>query len=170
MVEYWKTVKGFEGRYEVSSLGRVRSIPPMVKHPKIRKKFLDKDGYEGCSLRGDGKYFTKKVHRLVAEAFIPNQENEREINHKNGDKKDNRVENLEWVSHSENQRHKNRVLKKYNNGWRPPKKVMNQETGEVFSSYIEAAESVGLKKSCAISNAISRNGTCGGFRWKKITA
>lgn len=167
-MEEWKEIKGFEGRYEVSSLGRIRSIPPMSKKIRIRKNFVDKDGYEGCLLRSPNKYNTKKVHRLVAEAFIPNPDAKHEVNHKNGNKKDNRAANLEWASHSENQRHKNRVLKKYN-GWRPPKKVMNQETGEIFGSYIEAAESVGLKKSCAISNAISRNGTCGGFHWEQIT-
>ena len=94
-MEEWKEIKGFEGRYEVSSLGRIRSVPPMSKKIRLRKNFVDKDGYEGCTLRSSKKYHTKKVHRLVAEAFIPNPDAKYEVNHKNGDKKDNRVTNLE---------------------------------------------------------------------------
>ena len=162
MAEYWKAVKGFEGRYEVSSLGRVRSIPPMAKHPKIRKKFLDKDGYEGCSLRGDGKYFVKKVHRLVAEAFIPNQENKRENNHKNGDKKDNRAENLEWVSPSENRIHALKTLGRRTTG----KKCVCIETGEFFESMMQAEKATGVPHQNIQKCVVGKRTQAGGYHWK----
>ena len=63
-----------------------------------------------------------------------------------------------------------RVLKHYGNGWRPPKKVMNVDTGVIFDSFAEAAESLGVKKSSGICIAISRSGTYKGYHWKKINA
>ena len=115
-METYKDIKGFEGLYQVSNLGNVKSLEKShksgfmgrgitVRPEKIRKLSKDKDGYMCVSLSLNGKVFSKKVHRLVAEAFIPNPSKKHEVNHKNLLKNDNRVDNLEWCSRSENQKH-----------------------------------------------------------------
>lgn len=100
--EEWRWVVGQEGRYKVSNLGRVRSY---VKGGRIRNPHTTNCGYYIVELFIDGEIKGKLVHRLVAEAFIPNPENKRTVNHKNGKKDDNRAVNLEWMTYSENIKH-----------------------------------------------------------------
>ena len=100
--EEWRWVVGQEGKYKVSNLGRVRSF---VKGGRIKTPHKTKCGYFLVELFIDGKLSGRLIHRLVAEAFIPNSENKKTVNHKNGNKADNRVENLEWMTHSENVKH-----------------------------------------------------------------
>ena len=101
-IEPWKDIEGFEG-YQVSMKGRIRSLKG--KEPKILKFGSGTGGYLKVDLRKDNKTYTKRVHKLVAETFIPNPEGKTEVNHINGDKTDNRYFNLEWVSRSENIKH-----------------------------------------------------------------
>lgn len=105
MVEEWRNVVGFEGLYEVSNFGRVRH-----KNGQEIGGSLNSYGYRAYSLFKDGKRYTCKGHRLVAEAFIPNPEGKRNVNHKDGDRDNNFVDNLEWVTHGENERHARQEL------------------------------------------------------------
>jgi hypothetical protein len=124
-MEKWAAVVGFDGAYEVSSFGKVRSLPRSVdavsRWGTVRQmRFTGKElnavpgnhGYPKVSLRSLGKTTYALVHVLVATAFIgPKPSQKHQINHKNGDKIDNRVENLEWVTPQENVIHRCRVLK-----------------------------------------------------------
>ena len=92
--------------YFVSKDGEV------YRYNRKRKLIKDKDGYLQVNLWVNGKGYGKKVHRLVAETFIPNPEKKLQVNHINGIKTDNRIENLEWVTASENQLHRTHILKK----------------------------------------------------------
>ena len=101
--EIWKPIKDFEGYYEVSNMGRVRSLNyKRTGKEKILKNIGDYKGYLEIVLTKNGKQKQFKVHRLVAEAFIPNPENKPCIDHINTVKSDNRVENLRWVTYKEN--------------------------------------------------------------------
>lgn len=102
--EIWKPIGGYEGLYEVSNKGRVRSFHNATCKTKDKDGILRqfKGTYYSVSLHKDKKQKTHDVHRLVADAFLPNPNNLPEVNHKNEDKLDNRVENLEWVTHKYN--------------------------------------------------------------------
>jgi hypothetical protein len=104
----WEDVKGYEGRYQVSDSGLVRSLNYRGVKGVIKELVLtnDKKGYMNVPLTiGHNGTTQFKVHRLVAQAFLPNPDKLPQVNHKNGIKADNRVENLEWISNLENMRH-----------------------------------------------------------------
>lgn len=96
MQEIWKDVVGFEGYYKVSNLGNVLSLRRKYSGEHLMSPSLDSLGYAVVCLRKNGYKGNKKVHRLVAEAFIPNTDNLPQINHKDENKANNRVDNLEW--------------------------------------------------------------------------
>lgn len=112
--EIWKDIPDYEGLYQVSNLGRIKSLERYVYRPtinvyqkhntKILKTCLNNDGYRHLHLKNEGKIKDFLVHRLVALAFIPNPENKTQIDHINTVRTDNRVENLRWVTPSENVR------------------------------------------------------------------
>lgn len=105
MEEKWKPIVGYEGFYEVSNLGKVRSLKRNGTNGKSLVLCKDKDGYPMCVLAVLGKNKTNKVHRLVAKAFITNPENKPCVNHINNNRSDNRVTNLEWSTIAENNSH-----------------------------------------------------------------
>ena len=106
--EEWRDVENYEGKYQISNLGRLRSFARSVE-PLIFAPHYDKDGYIMYGLRRNGKIYTKKAHRLVASAFIPNKDNLPQINHIDEDKTNNRVSNLEWCSHLYNSRYGTKI-------------------------------------------------------------
>lgn len=111
--EIWKVIPESEGKYEVSNLGNFKSVERIVKkwngfrrvRERILKTGLTKDGYVQVRLFTRGKFRSLKAHRFIAEAFIPNPENKPCVNHINSIRTDNRIENLEWCTHSENLKH-----------------------------------------------------------------
>jgi hypothetical protein len=142
MVEHWRQIADHEN-YMISSLGNVMNI--------TTKRLLtshEQHGYKKITLNytidGIIRHFNLRIHRLVAEAFIPNPENKKEVNHKNRNKQDNTVENLEWATPSENMRHHNASG---GNRHQVELQMMHSETGEVlvFSSLHEAGRHFNLK-------------------------
>lgn len=132
VMETWKNINGFEGLYEISTKGRIKSLGngkstnPNQCLEKIIKTGLSRNGYIKCKLHKDGKRYYYNVHRLVALNFIQNIDNKKEVNHKDGNKKNNSVENLEWVTSSENQKHafKNGLQKRvYGSAHKQSKKI-----------------------------------------------
>lgn len=163
MQEEWRPVVGYEEDYEVSNTGRVRSID-RVRIGKSRsgnlftyrikgkeKKLLDSwDGYLETHLQHteDGKChnYYARVHRLVAEAFILNPDNLPQVNHKDGNKKNNCVDNLEWVTESQNTQHAIRELHghwQHKNGACTDVRVKCLNTGKWYDTEVEAAKDIG---------------------------
>ena len=105
MEEVWRDVKGYEGLYRVSNLGRVISNRINCGEPKEIAQTKNSKGYFSCQLWKNNIPATKRINRLVAEAFIPNPLDKKEVNHKDADKSNNSVENLEWVTRQENMQH-----------------------------------------------------------------
>lgn len=115
--EMWKDIPGYEGYYQVSNRGKVRSVARTIKYSgrwgkttktiggKLKKLVKDKNGYLRTSLYKNGKSIRRGSHQLVAWAFLPNPQKLTCINHKNGIKDDNRVENLEWCTPEYNENH-----------------------------------------------------------------
>lgn len=123
-------------------------------------------GYRQVKMYSNGKRKSVYVHRLVAEFFIPNPDNKPEVNHKNGIRDDNRIENLEWVTHEENMIHSRDVLK--NHPANNTIAILNVTTGIVYESLSEAERATGIPKP-NISRVINGGRkTAGGCKWRIV--
>jgi hypothetical protein len=158
-----KEVVGFEGLYFVSDDGVL-----FGSDMKKRKSAINaQTGYVQQMLRKDKKQYMRYMHRLVAEAFIPNPNRLREVNHKDGNKLNNAVSNLEWVSRSQNMKHS------YETGLRPTTKIAAYtKSGEfvrAFQSEREAVDFCGVNYNAGISNCLRGiTKTAHGYKWKYI--
>lgn len=158
MEEIWKNIQGYEGLYQVSNLGRIKSLNYNHKNiEKILKYGIDTSGYKVVNLWKDGKGKTKTIHRLVAIHFISNPNNYPVINHIDENKQNNNITNLEWCTYKYNINYSSRDghaiserMKNNNNAIK--KKVKCITTGEVFDAVIEAARKYNIDRS-SISKA-----------------
>ena len=137
-IELWKDIEGFEG-YQVSNQGNIRSLKG--KEPKILKPYDNGYGYLYINLYKNNKMYAKRVHKLVAEAFIPNtEEGKTEVNHINGNKTDNRLINLEFVSRSENIKHSYETGLKFTNDILDNRPCICLNNGAIYPSIKLASE------------------------------
>lgn len=132
----WKDVEGFEGLYRVSNEGVLMSLPRWGTKGGIVKRIRTDTGYEKYILCKDGKVYTKRVHRLLAQHFIANPENKPYINHIDGNPLNNTLDNLEWVTPKENSQHAVRTgLINAKGENHPQAKLTDQEVLEIRDLY-----------------------------------
>lgn len=178
MQEEWKDIVGFEGIYQISNFGRVKSLPKLVErgkwgsftlperllHPNVNKS----RGYVEITLgtkKCPGRRF--KVHRLVAEAFIPNPDNLPEVNHKDENKENNKVDNLEWCTRKYNANYGTNFERGAKTQGVPV--IAYNDTEELyFYSQKEASRQLGVQQS-NIAHSLKSHCRCGGYYWKYAT-
>jgi hypothetical protein len=148
--------------------GRIAKLQPRIKE----------NGYPYVILRKDGLNYTKTIHRIVAESFIPNPDNKQTVNHKNGNKTDNRVENLEWATQSENIKHAYRVLKRQiNKNWlgkfgknNPKSKIViqlfNKNIIAEFNGLHEAERQTHINRVSIKLVCQGKRNSAGGYQWR----
>ncbi len=176
-MEQWKDIHGCEGLYQVSSLGRVRSLPrtiiDRIRTRRLRGRLLSpgerRDGYRHVVLCNQEKGMrVTSIHRLIALHFISAIEGKTYVNHKNGVKTDNMVENLEWCTQRENIKHS------FDSLGRIPKStpVVQESTKgrriKVFPSGVTAANETGISKTRISAAVTGQAKTAGGYRWRYL--
>ena len=144
----WRTINGYEGLYEVSSEGEVASLRfNHTNNRKIIRQSCNTNGYRIVKLYKHGNKNTTRVHRLVAQAFLPNPNGYDQVNHKDGVRTNNCMQNLEWVDNSENQKHSVYCLHtNYFAKVNKPIKVRDSETNKLYRSISEASRDTGVSK------------------------
>ena len=188
MEEIWKPVVGWEDSYEVSNLGNIKSLDRYITTKNghqlyikqtIIKKRINNCGYERVELNKNGKGKMYSIHRLVAEAFLENFNKNLQVNHKNGIKTDNRIQNLEMVTAKENQRHSYNVLKtkpsmqghfgsSHVRSIKVKQYDLNDNYIKTWNSLIEASKQLNINPSCISNNCRNRRKTAGGYIWKYV--
>lgn len=175
ILEEWKHISGYEGLYRVSNFGNVMSL----YRDKLLRPRRHSGGYMRVHLSKNGESKDFYIHRLVALEFIHNPENKPEVNHKDGNKDNNHVSNLEWSTHSENQKHSfdnglnkspkamlGKFGKNHNNSKSVSKYCLDGNFIEEYGSMLEAERETGIK-ACGISECCRGNQkTSGGYIWK----
>ena len=185
-MEVWKDIAGYEGLYQVSNMGRVKSLerfvqnhgkmqhhPEQVKEPSEKKRKDRRQGYLGLILYKNNIGKNCYVHRLVAMAFIPNPGNKETVNHKNGNKHDNRACNLEWNTYKENNEHAyttglNDCNHRRNCKGSTPVSQYDEDMNliKTYPSMREAERQTGID-CAAISLGVIKGWKYGGYIWKK---
>lgn len=175
MEEIWKDISGFEGYYQISNLGNLRSIDRFVtrsgKKMHIKGRIMrpyNNGGYHQYLLRKDGKSFGAWAHREVAKAFIPNPDNLPCVNHKDENPSNNRVDNLEWCTYGYNLAYNDLAKRKAIDKRKPI--LQYSKDGEFIREWSharEAAETLGLNKRAIYECCAGRSKTSGGYIWKR---
>jgi len=177
MTEHWQIIPDFDGKYLISKTGRVFSV--FANKEMMLEKH--RSGYLRVGLYKNHKQIHCLIHRLVAETYIDNPNKKLFVNHIDGNKQNNAVQNLEWVTASENQKHAYKIgLQKVNvkaahlvaHEQTKRKVAMLDERGkilDVFDSIKEAAKSIGMNDGTHISAvARGKRAVCGGYKWRYI--
>lgn len=172
MKEVWKDIPGYEGLYQASTYGRIRSLPRATTHGKIRKLSKHKSGYLVFSAWKQGKPKYISVHRAVAEAFIPNPNGYQQVNHKDEIKTNNQVNNLEWCTPKYNTNygtgHKRATLAETNG--KGSKQVLQIKDGNVIHIWESANECQrhGFNQGYISACCRGEHKKAYGFEWKYL--
>lgn len=172
-MEIWKDIDGYEGFYQVSNLGKVRSLDRYARNGRFfeGKTLSSCDngcGYLVVNLQVDGKNKMHTVHRLVAKAFIPNEHNLPQVNHKDGDKSNNNIDNLEWCNNSMNMKHAYKIglVERPFGRKQRSKEIICVETGVHYIDSIEAGKAIKRNSSSIRECCRGERKTCGGYHWR----
>ena len=180
MEEEWKDIPGYEGLYQASSLGRIKSLPRNDEIPRwkgystIRKQFI-KNKYYQVNLSKNGRTRWHAVHRLVALAFLPNPNNYPQVNHKDEIQTNNNVSNLEWCDQKYNMNYgtvKHRIShSKLTRDYKT--KVIQIKDGKpiaIFNSSYDAQRKTGIEPAaiCKVCRGIPKYKTAGGYEWRRV--
>lgn len=163
--EIWKDIKEYEGLYQVSNYGNIKSFKRKTRNLKPYKTYRGYYGIKLCKNHQTKQFF---VHRLVAEAFIPNPYNKPQVNHINGNKTDNNIVNLEWATSSEN------IIHAYSTGLSKGKAIpilqfdKNGDLVEFWSSQTEAGRALNIKQSDISRCCNLKSKTANNFIWRKL--
>lgn len=181
MEEIWKDIPSYEGYYQVSNLGRFRSLPRAIRYKSNgtrnypgRQLLTEttKDNYQRITLMKEGVKVRYQAHRLIALTFIPNPENKPFINHIDGNKSNNVIQNLEWCTSSENMIHADITGLRDMSGHQPSnsKKIKCIETGETFPSYGKAVKWLGKSPTSisALRRGVVKCGKAFNYHWELI--
>ena len=179
-MERWKDIKGYEGIYQVSDLGRVKRIGRYKNQSgaewesgKILSPANNQKGYYFVNLSQNNKTAQKYIHRLVAEAFVPNPKNKPTVNHINCDRSDNRAENLEWATYRENNNYAIKMMRsagknKRNNKLSKPIQQIDLQGNVIkeYPSYREAERQTGISGIDKVCAGVKYRKTAGGYFWR----
>ena len=191
-MEIWKDVKGYEEIYQVSNLGNIRSLERITifesenQHKKykanrhikckMKKPTVNKCGYYQTVLNKNGKKRNVLVHRLVAEAFLPNLYNKPTINHIDGNKLNNRLDNLEWATYPEQQLHVNHILGKKSiiskqcreKRAEQLRKKVKRSDGKIYNSIREASKDSNVHSGNIVRCCKGVLNKTGGYSWEYV--
>ena len=178
----WKDIIGYENEYQINQFGEIRTLkdsPKLKKYDVLKPQISKRNGYVYQMLYKNGKEKLLRVHRLVAMAFLPNPNNLPQVNHKDGNKQNNSVDNLEWCEQSDNMKHD------YKNGLQIPsenqrkaiintnklkqKKVCQIKDGEIintFSGISEASRQTKISISCISRCCNLKRKSTNGYEWR----
>lgn len=185
-MEIWKDIQGYEGLYQISNLGNVKGYKKVYFCGNNTKRVLEERlivgdiarGYRRVELWNNRRHKKYMVHRLVAQAFIPNPDNKPEIDHIDGNPLNNKVENLRWCNHKENLNNPitlkrksdsakgNHMTGRFGALHHNSKKVKCIETGSVYGGIAEAERKTGIRHISSVCRGARK--TAGGYHWQYV--